>query len=110
VTLTGALAAVLPAASRATALRLCAPLANRALFQEMENGAVVSSATQLAPSTLNCTPRTPRLSEAEAEAETVPETVAPGAGTLSDTVGGVVSDVPDVPGPSRVVLIAASSK
>ena len=35
---------------------------------------------------------TPTLSEAEAEIVTVPETVAPSAGLVTLTVGGVVSD------------------
>src|SRR5438128_1534497 len=54
-------------------------------------GAVVSSVPRLAPSSLNCTPTTPTLSEAVAETVTVPETVAPLAGAVIATVGVVVS-------------------
>src|SRR3989344_6415154 len=91
VTLLPAVEAVLPAASRATALRLWVPLVAVVESQEMEYGAVVSSAPTLAPSTLNCTPVTPTLSDALAEMVTVPETVAPSAGAVRETVGLVVS-------------------
>src|SRR3989344_8181071 len=57
----------------------------------MEYGEVVSSAPTLAPSTLNCTPTTPTLSDALADRVTVPETVAPSAGAMRETVGLVVS-------------------
>jgi hypothetical protein len=43
------------------------------------------------PSTKNWTPVTPTLSEAEALTVVVPETVAPEAGDVMLTVGGVVS-------------------
>src|SRR3990167_8328475 len=91
VTLLTSLHRVLPAASRATALILCVPLVAVVEFQEMEYGEVVSSAPTLAPSTLNCTPTTPTLSDALAEMVTVPETVAPSAGAVRETVGLVVS-------------------
>jgi len=42
-----------PAASRATAVRVCDPLLAVAVSHETEYGAVVSSAPRLAPSTLN---------------------------------------------------------
>src|SRR5947209_18836539 len=64
VTLTALAGAVLPAASRATAVRLCVPLLAAVVAHEMAYGAVVSSAPRLAPSSLNCTPTTPTLSEA----------------------------------------------
>ncbi|OLE66802.1 MAG: hypothetical protein AUG09_05650 [Acidobacteria bacterium 13_1_20CM_2_68_7] len=51
----------------------------------------MSSEPRLEPSTRNCTPATPTLSEAEALTVVVPETVAPDAGALMLTVGGVVS-------------------
>jgi hypothetical protein len=51
----------------------------------------VSSAPKLEPPTLNCTPATPTLSEAEADTVMVPETVAPLLGEDMLTVGGVVS-------------------
>ena len=54
---------------------------------------MVSSAPRLVvPSSLNCTPATPTLSAAVAESVTaVPETVAPLAGVVIETVGGVGS-------------------
>jgi hypothetical protein len=55
---------------------------------------VVSSPPRLVvPSSLNSTTATPTLSEAVAETVTaVPETVAPLAGAVRETVGGVVSE------------------
>src|SRR5262245_37076249 len=91
VTVTGADAVWLPAASRATAVMVCEPLAAPVVFQETEYGAVVSSAPKLAPSILNCTPTTPTLSEALAVTPVVPDTVAPEAGEVTLTVGGAVS-------------------
>ena len=53
----------------------------------------MSSAPRLVPSSLNRTPATPTLSEAVAETVTAaPETVAPLAGAVMETVGGVVSE------------------
>ena len=57
----------LPAASRATAVRVWGPVAAVVVFHETEYGLVVSSAPRLAPSSLNCTPATARLSEAAAD-------------------------------------------
>src|SRR5437899_3356374 len=91
VTLTAAELAVFPAASRATAVNAWEPLEAVVVFQEVEKGDVVSSAPRLAPSSLNCTPTTPALSEALAETVTVPETIAPEVGAVIETVGGVVS-------------------
>ena len=91
VTLTMVDVVVLPAASRATAVNPCEPLPAVVVFQEIEYGAVVSSAPTFVPSTLNCTPATPTLSEAPADSVTLPETVVPPAGAVTDTVGGVVS-------------------
>src|SRR5581483_9462946 len=45
----------------------------------------------LAPSAQNWTPATPTLSAAAADRVTEPETAAPAAGAVIDTVGGVVS-------------------
>ena len=61
------------------------------VFHDIEYGAVVSSAPIFVPSTLNCTPATPTLSEAVADTVTVLWTVALLAGALIATVGGVVS-------------------
>ena len=52
---------------------------------------VSSAPSSVAPSTLNCTPATPTLSEAVAVRVTVPDTVAPLAGAVRLTVGAVVS-------------------
>ena len=51
----------------------------------------MSSLPTAEPSTKNWTPATPTLSEAEALIAIVPETVAPEAGDVMLTVGGVVS-------------------
>src|SRR4029077_8186061 len=91
VTVTAALGAVLPAASRATAVSVCEPLLAVVVFQEAAYGAVVSSTPRLAPSRRNCTPATPTLSDALAVTLIVPVTVAPLAGAVTLTVGGVVS-------------------
>src|SRR5438128_6545303 len=99
VTLTEAVVAILPAASRATAVRMCAPAEASAVFQLVAYGAVVTSAPRLAPSSMNCAPTTPTLSVALAEIVTVPATVAPLAGAVKETAGGVLS--------ATVVLVAA---
>ena len=61
------------------------------VFHERVYGAVVSSAPRLAPSSLNWTPATPTLSVALAETMIVPDTVAPEAGAVMETTGGVRS-------------------
>src|SRR5262249_57145350 len=81
----------LPATSRATAVKVCAPLLAAAVFHETEYGALASSAPRAAPSSRNCTPVTPTLSEALAATVTVPDTVAPFDGAVRLTAGGVVS-------------------
>src|SRR5205807_1315850 len=91
VTLTTAEVAVFPAASRATAVRLWTPLEVVMLVHETEYGAAVTSAPRLAPSSLNWTPAAPTLSVALAETVIVPETVAPEAGAVMETTGGVRS-------------------
>src|SRR2546422_5984429 len=93
VTVTGAAKEVFPAASRATAVTVCAPLATVVVFHEMLYGATVTSAPRSAPSSLNCTPATPTLSEALAVAVTVPATADPEAGAVIETIGGVRSSV-----------------
>ena len=52
---------------------------------------MVTSAPRFTPSSLNCTPTTPTSSVAFAETVIVPETEAPAAGAVMDTLGGVVS-------------------
>src|SRR5688572_5098045 len=83
----------LPAASRATAVRVWAPSATAVVFHDVEYGAVVSSAPRLTPSRLNWTPTTPTLSLALAVTEIVPNTAAPAAGAVTDTDGAVPSGV-----------------
>src|SRR5262249_46923905 len=91
VTVTTEEVAVLPAASRATAVKVCEPLLAVVVFHETAYGAVVSPAPSLAASSLNWTPTRPTLSEAFAVTLIVELTVAPFAGDVMLTVGGVVS-------------------
>jgi len=93
VTPTPADVVVFPAPSRATAVSVCGPFPLAKVSHEAEYGALVSSAPRFAPSTLNWTPATEPLSAAFAVTATVDATVAPAAGAVIDTVGGVVSDV-----------------
>src|SRR5207249_3324021 len=93
VTLRAAEVVMFQAASRATAVKVCAPLLAVVVFHETEYGTVVSSAFKFTPSSLNCTPTTPTLSLAFAETVTVPATEAPGAGEEMETVGGLLSTV-----------------
>src|SRR5207249_6207500 len=67
------------------------PLAAPAEAQETAKGEAVSSAPRLAPSRRNWTPATATLSEALAATLTGPPTVAPPAGAVSETAGGVES-------------------
>src|SRR6266850_600592 len=89
-TVTPADVVALPAASLATAVKVCAPGGAAAAFQLIENGAVRSSAPSGAPSSLNCTADTPTLSEAAALTAIVPDTT-PAGGAVIATVGAVVS-------------------
>src|SRR5258708_8251365 len=77
VTVTAADVAVLPAASRATAVSVCEALLAVVVFQATEYGAVVTSAPRFAPSSLNSTPPPPTLSHALALSVFGPDTVAP---------------------------------
>ena len=57
-------------------------------------GETMSSFARFTPSSLNCTPTTPTLSDAVAETITlVSETVAPLAGAVRETMGAIVSAV-----------------
>jgi hypothetical protein len=87
VTVTLALVAETPAVSFAIAVSVCAPLLALVVSQDVAYGAVVLSAPRFAPSSWNCTLATPTLSDAFAVTLTVPETVAPVAGAVIDTVG-----------------------
>ena len=90
VTLTGVDVVAFVAASRARALSVWTPFAVAVVFHDTEYGDVVSSAPRLFPSSKNCTPTTPTLSDAFAVTDSVPDTVEPFVGAVSDTVGGVV--------------------
>jgi hypothetical protein len=110
VTLTTADVVWLPAASRARAARICAPVTLDA-FHIVEYGAVVSSAPYGAPSTRNCTPTTPTLSDAVAVNGTEPPgTVEPFAGAVIDTTGGVKSLLTVTVTAVEVVLLPAASR
>ena len=105
VTLTAVEVAVLPAASLATAVRLCTPLLTVVVFQVMVKGLEVSSEPKLEPSSLNCTPTTPTLSVAVALTATeVPVTVALLLGAVRLTEGLVVSSTSGVPVTVTVVV------
>src|SRR5258705_157588 len=91
VTVTAVDVVVLPAASRARAVNVCEPLLAVVVLHETAYEAAVSSEPRVAPSSRNCTPTTPTLSEAFAVTVVVPETVAPDAGAVTLAVGGVVS-------------------
>src|SRR5579862_7220681 len=70
----------LPAASRAIAHSVCAPLATVVLSHTMLYGLVSCGAPTFTPSTWNCTLATPTLSCAPAAIGTRPVTTLPGAG------------------------------
>jgi hypothetical protein len=58
---------------------------------DIEYGEVTSSAWRFTPSSLNCTPDTPMLSDAVAVMVMVFVTLAPFAGDVIETSGGAVS-------------------
>jgi hypothetical protein len=91
-TSTAADVVVRPAASRAVAVIAYESSITEVEFQIIEYGAVASSLPILFPFNLNWTPATPTLSLAVAVMLTLdPETIAPSAGDVMETVGGVVS-------------------
>src|SRR2546430_15241788 len=93
----GAEVVTLPAASRATAVSEWLPLPVLAVFQEIVYGAAVTSAPKLTPSSLNCTPTTPTLSEALALTATAAATVEAAAGAAVAPAGGAASTVLTLP-------------
>ena len=117
VTVTAAEVAVLPAPSRARAESLCSPLATPVEAQDSSYGAEVSSAPSGLPSRRNWTPAIPLASLALAATVVAPLTVAPAAGAVIVTVGGVVSAAAgvvtvngagrcgDVPAPSNAFTV-----
>src|ERR1051326_1081198 len=109
VTVTAADVVVLPAASRATAVSVCDALLAAVVSHEVAYGAVAASAPRFAPSSLNWTPTTFTLSDAVAVTVVVPETVAPFAGAVTATDGGVLSlEIVTVTGAAVVRFPAAS--
>ena len=93
VTVTGAEGVVLFDVSRATAVSVCVPFATEFVVHETVYGELVISPSMLLPSTLNWTPATATLSDADAVTVIVLETVVPPVGDVNDTVGGIVSAV-----------------
>src|SRR5262245_36742265 len=70
-----------PEVSRATAVSAWLPFGPDVVSHVTLKGGEVSSVPRLLPSSLNCTPATPRLSFADAATVTAPDTV-PGAGVV----------------------------
>jgi hypothetical protein len=91
VTCTGSDDVVLPAASRAIAVKVYCPGATPVVSQDTEKEFVVSSAPRFVPLSWNCTPTTPILSVAVAVIVTGSERVVPEAGEVRDMDGGVMS-------------------
>src|ERR1043165_6733390 len=91
VTATEALVLTLPAKSVALACRVWFPATAVAVSHATLNGALLTGEPSAAPSSRNCTDETPTLSVAFAETDTVFVTVAPLAGEVILTDGGVVS-------------------
>src|SRR5207244_43143 len=82
---------VLPAASRARAVKVWEPLLSPVVFRGTGYGLAGCPAPQALPSRQNCTPATPTLSAALPETVTAPDTVEPLAGPVTETVGAPVS-------------------
>ena len=77
------------------------------VFRERLNGAAVTAAPELLPSTLNCTLVV--FVDTFVETVTVPETVAPEIGDVMDTVGGVVTVFLTVIETAALVVVCASA-
>src|SRR5438067_6316862 len=74
-------------------------------------GGVVTSAPSAAPSSRNCTPATPTLSDAFAVMMTLlPVTTAPSAGEMIATAGGVASFPTSTETPAEVAVFPAASR
>lgn len=86
---TAALVPVCAAALLATAVSEWVPLESVAVFSERRKGALVTAAPELLPSTLNCTLMV--FADTLVATLMAPETVAPEAGDVMDTVGGAVA-------------------
>ena len=81
------LVAVCPLALLATAVSMWLPLESVVVLSGKLNGALVTAGPALVPSTLNCT--LVAFADALTVTVIVPETVAPEAGEVMDTLGGV---------------------
>ena len=82
-----------PLGSWAAAATVWLPFVSVVVSNDVEYGALVTCGPALAPSTRNCTKETGLSgSVAVAVSVIVPETVAPFAGAVTVTTGGVVSD------------------
>ena len=79
------LVAVCAAELLAVAVSEWLPLDSVFVFRDRRNGALVTAAPELVPSTMNCTLVV--LEETLVVTETVPETVAPDAGEVIEMVG-----------------------
>src|SRR5215831_15566300 len=90
-TLTAAEVVAFPDVSVARAVSVWVPFVVAVVSHETEYGEVVSGAPRALPSRRNCTLATATLSLAFAVTVREPETVAPPAGAVMETVGGVVS-------------------
>ena len=86
--LTTELVADNPAESLTLAERVCDPLEKELVLREKDQLVVPEALAKAPPSTETCTEVMVRPSEATPETVVVPETVAPFAGLLIDTVGG----------------------
>jgi hypothetical protein len=95
VMLTGADVLLPPLESVASAVSVCAPLANVAVFRLVLKGPV-SGPPRFTLSMLNCTLErvSPALADATADTVTVPDTVEPVAGAVMVTLGGAALDDP----------------
>ena len=91
VTCTGSDDVILPAASRATAVKVYCPGATPVVSQDTEKEFVVSSSPRSVPLSWNWTPTTPILSVAAAVIVTGSERVVPVAGDVREMDGGVTS-------------------
>src|SRR5439155_909059 len=114
ITVTAAENDVLPAASRARAVSVCESPVEVVVSHRTAYGGARSSLPSATPSRKNCTPATPTLSEASAATVTVPLAVAPEAGDVMLTSGGVVSlntvtvtgsDAHSIPSMSRATAV-----
>jgi hypothetical protein len=100
---TAALVVVCAAELLAVAVSEWLPLESVFVFRDKLNGAAVSAAPELAPSTLNCTLVV--LEETLVETATVPETVAPDAGEVIEIVGGLLMVPPPEPPQGGTVVL-----